>query len=503
MSYRLEAFSSVGLDEALLQLVIDEHTSGRIPRLTQLWTYFRNPLEPVGVGDALARLPAQRRGLPPRLVAPASPLLDDRMRSTREIVIENDIAWRIATMVDFMFGKPLQLLSTADDEPLRRTIERLLDAVWERSGGIALLQDMALLGHVYGYVDLLVRLDEPALARTGTLVPGDESTHLIDRIASLVSIEIIEPTRGIPIVSPEDYRTLDAYVVHFEREINLAEPAREPRRSLFPRQRPQTPAPLHRRHRSAVTEVFGPGLWHRYEDEQLVAESRSTLLPGVVPVIHVQNMAQPFRYEGLSEVEPLIPLQDELNTRLSDRANRVTMQCFKMYLATGLDGFDRAPVAPGQIWVTDNPDARIESFGGDADSPSERAHIDEIREAMDKISAVPPLAGGVIRAKIGNLSSATALKVTLMGLLAKTARKRVTYGRGLVGVCELVLTALDAAGVLHTTPQDRRIRILWPNPQPLDAHEEVAAARGKIELGVPAERVLGELGYADSDPGIA
>jgi hypothetical protein len=71
------------------------------------------------------------------------------------------------------------------------------------------------------------------------------------------------------------------------------------------------------------------------------------LLPGVVPVVHIQNLSQPFRYEGLSEVEPLIGLQDELNTRLSDRASRVTMSSFKMYLAKRLDGFENARVGPG------------------------------------------------------------------------------------------------------------------------------------------------------------
>ena len=79
------------------------------------------------------------------------------------------------------------------------------------------------------------------------------------------------------------------------------------------------------------------------------------------------------RYEGQSEVEPLIPLQDELNTRLSDRANRVTMQSFKMYLAKGLDGFadGSAPVVgPGRVWTTDNPDASMQTFGGDSSSPS-------------------------------------------------------------------------------------------------------------------------------------
>lgn len=501
MPYQLEAFSSVGLDEALLRLVIDEHKTGRIPRLNTLWTYYRNPLEPVGMGNSKTTRPAQAKGLPERLLNPAGIQFDDRNRNAREIVIENDIAWRVETMVDFMFGKPVQIISTAREQQLRRTIERILDAVWEHSGGIALLQDMALLGHVFGYVDLLVRIDESSLKHASRLDPDRPGT--IEQIAQSIRIEVIEPARGIPIQNPNDYRQLDAYVVHYDRQVNQAVPVRRSVRSLLGRDRAQDRPAKAERRRSQVTEIFAPGIWQRYEDEQLIAESRSSLLGTTVPIVHVQNLAQPFRYEGLSEVEPLIALQDELNTRLSDRANRVTLQSFKMYLATGLDGFDRVPVAPGQVWSTDNPDARIESFGGDADSPSETAHIEEIREALDKISGVPPLAGGVVRAKIGNLSSANALKITLMGILAKTARKRVTYGRGMTGVCALVLYALDAAGIIRTRNEDRQVRLLWADPLPMEAHEQALAARTKLELGVPQERVLGELGYAATDPGIS
>jgi hypothetical protein len=218
--------------------------------------------------------------------------------------------------------------------------------------------------------------------------------------------------------------------------------------------------------------------------------------------VHIQNISQPFAYSGLSEVEPLIPLQDELNTRLSDRASRVTMQSFKMYLAKGIDGFDRVPVGPGQVWSTDNIEAKIESFGGNADAPGELEHIEQVREGMDKASGVPPLASGVVRAKIGNLTSENALRVTLMGLLSKTSRKRVTYGRGIAEVCRLVLTGLDEAGILKTDPADRGVRIEWPDPLPRDEQEVLAAAKAKVELGVPRERVLSELGYSPSDPGI-
>jgi hypothetical protein len=199
-------------------------------------------------------------------------------------------------------------------------------------------------------------------------------------------------------------------------------------------------------------------------------------------------------------VEPLIPLQDELNTRLSDRAFRVTMQSFRMFLAKGIDGF--GPVGPGRVIVTDNPEASITAVGGDAASPSEDAHIREVREAMDKVSCVPPLASGVLRQRIGNLSSANALRITLMGLLAKTARKRVTYGRGIERVSGFILRALHESGVLKTDERDRGVRLEWPDPLPADLSEQVAAARAKADLGVPAERVLGELGYTASDEGV-
>ena len=219
-------------------------------------------------------------------------------------------------------------------------------------------------------------------------------------------------------------------------------------------------------------------------------------------MVHIQNMSQPFVYAGLGEVEALIPLQDELNTRLSDRANRVTLQSFKMYLARGIEGFDGTGVGPGTVWSTDNPDASIVGFGGDASSPSEDSHIAEIREAMDKISGVPPLAGGVVKAKLGNLSSANALRVTLMGLIAKTMRKRVTYGRGIEAVSLLVLRALDEAGVFRVKDSERGVRVVWGALGPIGDEESLDAAQAKVALGVPEERVLDELGLDESDPGI-
>lgn len=537
MSYQLGPFASIGLDEPLLGVLLGEQASTRRPGLERLWRYFRNPVERTGTRIRQA----QEAGLPPRLLGVRELIADDRAPRP-EVVIENDIAWRVQAMVDFMFGKPVKIRSTARDPGVRSLIEQVLDAVWERSGGIALLQDMALLGHVYGSVDLLVRAQgasggfvgraesgagraadgsTPVGLTTGVPAGGVEGAsraegpigtprppspaalqRILARALDAVRIELVDPTRGIPILDPLDYRRVLGYIIHTRRELNAADRGPSIPGGAGFLQALWRGRDWSRRKQSEAVEILAAGFRQVYEDGQLVEEEPLGNWAGPAPIAHVQNMAQPFRYDGLSEVEPLIPLQDELNTRLSDRASRVTLQCFKMYLAKGLDGFEKSPIGPGLVWSTDNMDASIQAFGGDADSPSETAHIQEIREAMDKISGVPPLASGVVRARIGNLTSANALRITMMGILAKTARKRVTYGRGIAEVSAMVLGALDETGILRTAPAERGVRLEWPDPLPVDVREEAASARLKAELGVEPQEILRDMGLARDDAGV-
>lgn len=484
----------IGLDEAFLRHVISEHRSITLAKLQTLWMYYRNAMEAMvgavaGDTDSARRgrwyTLAQERGLPARIVGAPSRHLDDRLRTRREVVVENDIAWRIQLMIDFMAGRPIGLRSEATSPETRAAIERVLGAVWDASGGITLLQNLALMGHVYGHVDLVLRIDEPALRALGRarVSEGDSLERFMERheteIAHAIRIELVEPTRGIPVTSVADYRRLDGYVIHVEHQDNAIKGVTAAH-DIKHRPKQGIGAITHglrgmvgvgghgKRAMLTTIEVLTPGRRVVIRDERVVVDERLTLLGDVVPLVHIQNNAQPFRYGGIGEVEPLIPLQDELNTRLSDRACRVTMQSFKMYLAKGIEGFDRVGVGPGQIWSTDNPDAEVIAFGGDASSPSEDAHIEQIREAMDKVSGVPPLAGGVVRARIGNLSSANALRITLMSLLAKTERKRLAYGRGLSEACAMVLTALDGAGLLPTTGRERSVRVEWPEMLPLE-----------------------------------
>ena len=189
---------------SLLEMLIQEHRTRDEPRLRRLWAYYRNPARSDQSGRAGSL--AQAQGLPDRLTA-----LDELGRGSeqpgREIVIENDIAWRINTIVSFMFGKPLAIQSTAKHPGRADLIQRFLRRVFKHNGGGRFFQDLGLLGSVYGYVDVMVRVNE---SRVPT---STEDASVADRLV----LETIEAPRVIPLLSAEDYRRLDAYALHFCR----------------------------------------------------------------------------------------------------------------------------------------------------------------------------------------------------------------------------------------------------------------------------------------------
>ena len=540
MSFDLENFQDASLDADYVTYLVDQHGSDSAAHLNKLWDYFRNPFIP-GLGLAADALnancrpyfQAQEVGLPARITGVDRSGSQNGLTDLRrkEVVIENDIAWRIHTMIDFLFGRAPAIRSLAPDRQFAAVIEKVIAAMLEANGGIALLQEMSMLGAVYGFVDIALRTpaegiavspatapraavppaggpslpsavrpgtsgptgaDESAVSVDGTQDPGrDRSKLLLDRAVAMarnVQLETVEAPRVLPILEEDDYRRVRYWAQRFYKHpARLAENKRPWYNLGWSSRRSASPAVVE------VIEILGPSWWQRYEDRALVAEGPNLL--GRVPVVHVQNIASPGTYEGLSDVEPLIPLQDELNTRLSDRANRVTYQSFKMYLGKGIDDFLERPVGPGQMWATQNLSASIEEFGSDSGSPSEDVHIEQVRSALDKVSGVTPLAAGLIRGSVGNLTSATALKVLLGGLLAKTEKKRLTYGRGLQQVVELALDWLDRTGALRTREADRQIEIHWPSPVPADEGEQLRNLQIKAQLGVPAERILAELGY--------
>ncbi len=492
------------LNEEYIDWLIDVHWPDNQTHFGKLWQYYANPMyEIAGIGAYDRKVgetgrcyaQAQETGLPTRITGLVQPVGGDILSAKavkdvqrKEVVIENDIAWRINAGVDFLFGKPVDFISKSADNQKRAEIEAILKAVFAANGAIGFFQDMAVLGSVYGFIDCLVRPGEQLVYHA--INPSSKAFNFeyVLQLAQTIALELIEAPRALPVLDENDYKKTKFYIQHFHQKKNEL----VGKSSFLSRFLPWGDT-TDTRQVVAVTEIISDSAWQRYEDRKLLTQGE---LPwGFMPVVHIQNIAQPYYYEGQSDVEPLIPLQDELNTRLSDRANRITFQSFKMYLGKGIEGFEDRPVSPGRMWYTDNPDATIEEFGGEAEVPSENMHIAEIREAIDKVSGVTPVVAGVLKDKLGNLTSAVAIRLTLMGMLSKNERKRFTYSEGLKKICRMILAMLDRSGIYVTDRADRDFDIIFPSPMPENMTEKLNEAKIKRELGVPAEQVLRELGY--------
>jgi len=514
MSFDFTSFNTDSFNADFVDWLVDEQWVDIQMHFGRLWDYYQNPMySSAGLSAADAKLnesartyiQAQEMGLPARITGirrtQTSGLLGGKAVADierKEVVIENDISWRINAMVDFLFGKGVDIVSRAQDGNRRAEIDRILKQIFSSNGGVRFFQDMAVLGAVYGFVDCVVRPGQKIIdyyarrpSTKDSNTSSSSSQSFFEQILELVcdcTLELIEAPRALPVLDERDFRKINFYIQHFiEQKNEVAVEGNFLRRLLGGKDSSAA------RQSAAVTEIIASDWWQRYEDRQLVSEGPNIM--GTVPVVHIQNIAQPLYYEGISDVEPLIPLQDELNTRLSDRASRITFQAFKMYLAKGIEGIENRAVSPGRMWCTDNPDASIEQFGGDSTTPSEDAHITETREALDKTSGVTPVVAGVLKDKIGNLTSSVALRMTLMGMLAKTERKNYAYGQGLKEIAAMIMHLLDVTNIYPNTKDERNFDVIFPGPLPENMLEKLNEAKLKKELGVPTEQVLRELGY--------
>lgn len=529
-------------DPAELKDRIDRLLTCDAKRFRRLWAYYRNPILPRAVDESASARPyrqAMEWGLPSRITGFHSGEAPDCISvaseiNRKEVVIENDIGWRIDTMVDYLFGKPIVLNSAAPDPRRRETIQELLRLIFAQAGGITFLQQLALLGAVHGFVDVLVKFDPEApqtsteigrtqdLGRCGSndsvpppakpamqedsASPGAShpSHKALCALARMVKLEIVEPSRALPLLSCDDWRCVDAYAQVWTKQTaptsqatgSILHSLRNAAGRFVSRLAPTQRVARLRADECVCIQLITKDRWYRYDDDQLIDQGDNSL--GEIPLVHIQNLATPFEYHGQSDVDPLIPIQDEINVRLSDRGYRITMQSFKMYLGVGIDNFLETPIAPGRMWHTDNDNAKVIEFGGDGKTFSEDNQIGEMREAMDKISGVTPIVAGALKGRIGRLTSAAALRVTMLALLAKTERKRTSYGNGIARMCELALKWLDRAGVFPTTEEERRVEIHWPSPLPVNELERLDEARAKLAVGVDQQTVLRELGYTSS-----
>ncbi len=149
MGFDLDLFQDEQLEADYIQWLTDVRSVDVQTHFGKLWEYYTNPmLETLvtrGGEYQLGRcyVQAQEYGLPARITGLVhsanggvfgARAVKDVQR--KEVVIENDIAWRINAAVDFLFGKPISFVSRSPDGQKRVEIESILKTVFAANGAI-------------------------------------------------------------------------------------------------------------------------------------------------------------------------------------------------------------------------------------------------------------------------------------------------------------------------------------------------------------------------------
>ncbi len=217
----------------------------------------------------------------------------------------------------------------------------------------------------------------------------------------------------------------------------------------------------------------------------------------VVPIFHFANNAWIGSF-GQSELASVAPLQDALNTALSDLLVSMEFAAFQQRWATGIEaeideitGKAKEPFKAGidRLWTTGNDQARFGQF--------EVANLEgflkvqeSLRIEIARIVGLPP---HYVAAGSGANMSGEALKTAESRFVKKIKARQGAFGNSWENAMKL---ALQIAG---TGSKGDRLTTMWEPAAPISETELLNNLLVKQQLGASEPQVLSEAGYGEAD----
>jgi hypothetical protein len=216
---------------------------------------------------------------------------------------------------------------------------------------------------------------------------------------------------------------------------------------------------------------------------------------GVVPVVAIVNDPD-LDNVGISEIAPVLPLNDALNKIWIDLLMSSEYAAFRQRWATGIeipvDPETKKPIdaykpAVERIWSTAAADAKF----GDFDQTDVKGMIDAIDQFIRQIAATTRTPYHYFLQHGGQPPSGESLRGAETGLVAKANRRTRDYGEGWE---EILRVAFRAAG------DEKRAgfaaaETIWKDPETRTEAEHVDALVKLASIGVPEEQLWADAGY--------
>ncbi len=233
---------------------------------------------------------------------------------------------------------------------------------------------------------------------------------------------------------------------------------------------------------------------------------------GGIPVVHIANVPVSSSPWGLSDVYDIIPLNRELNEKMTEVADIINYHAAPVTIITGAKA-SQLERGPRKVWAGLPEKANVFNLEMQTNLAGPMQYIEMLKRSMHELTGVPETALGQVQ-PISN-TSGVALSIQYQPLMNRFNMKKLQYSHGLEQINELVILSaavympdLLKMDVSQTVPepeylpeldprdpQTYRTTVIWPDPLPVDKLIKLNEIQAKMALGLMSkEGALRELG---------
>lgn len=243
------------------------------------------------------------------------------------------------------------------------------------------------------------------------------------------------------------------------------------------------------RRRLSESTVLYKEVWT--QDEIVVYEGdretdRMTNPYGFIPFVQIKNFPVAGRTRGASDIDNIIPLNVELNTKKSDVSEIIDYHSAPITLVYGAK-IGNLEKGANKVWGGLPKDAKVENLALQGDLAASSMYIKDVKTSMCEIAGIPEtVLGGA--AAISN-TSGVALQYMNLPLIERTTVKRALTSAGLVHVNKMVLFVALHHGLIQK-PDDITMKdfvtntVDLPDTLPKDELIELQKIQQEMLLGL-------------------
>lgn len=344
-------------------------------------------------------------------------------------------------------------------EVSEKTLQDFLEEVWTDNKRDELLVEIGQTKSITGEVWVKVQYQSPEDLRD----PFEEYPNGRIRLS-------VTPTQYVfPQFNDHDKDRLDSllimYPIHVERETGIL------------------------RKRTQTTTIIYKEFW---TDEEIQIYHGSELQEtmenpyGFIPFVQIKNFPIAGRSRGVSDIDDIIPLNVELNTKKSDVSEVIDYHSAPITLVYGAR-IGNLEKGANKVWGGLPKDAKVENLGLQGDLVASTAYIQDVKTSMCEIAGVPETVLGGASA-ISN-TSGVALQYMNLPLIERTRVKRQCSSTGIQLINKIIIFIALREGLIEK-PEDISMKdfvsntVDIPDTLPKDELIELQKLEQEMRLGL-------------------